>query len=103
MYIRRHQLGLPVGSYLGNGGQWADSARKLGYWVDGTARHPGDIIVFHPGLYQSSAVYGHVAIVEKINADGSITTSECGSRYNGKPFTRTFSKAQQAPFQFIHY
>lgn len=102
-YTRRHQLGLPVGSYLGNGGQWADSARKLGYWVDKTARHPGDIIVFHPGLYQSSAVYGHVAIVEKINADGSITTSECGSRYNGKPFTRTFSKAQQAPFQFIHY
>lgn len=103
VYIRRHQLGLPVGSYLGNGGQWADSARKLGYWVDKTARHPGDIIVFHPGLYQSSAVYGHVAIVEKINADGSITTSECGSRYNGKPFTRTFSKAQQQPFQFIHY
>ena len=103
VYIRRHQLGLPVGSYLGNGGQWADSAKKLGYWVDKTARHPGDIIVFAPGLYQSSKVYGHVAVVEKINADGSITTSECGSRYNGKPFTRTFTKAQQQPFQFIHY
>ena len=100
-YTRRHQLGLPVGSYLGNGGQWASSARALGYWVDNTPRHVGDIIVFRPGQEGSSAVYGHVAIVEAINPDGSITTSECGASYHGKTFSRTFTNVHD--FQYIHY
>ncbi|MBM6699796.1 CHAP domain-containing protein [Bifidobacterium pullorum subsp. saeculare] len=100
-YTRRHQLGLPVGSYLGNGGQWASSARALGYWVDNTPRHVGDIIVFQPGQEGSSAVYGHVAIVEAINPDGSITTSECGASYHGKTFSRTFTNVHD--FQYIHY
>ena len=33
VYVRRHQLGLPAGSHMGNGCQWADSARALGYWL----------------------------------------------------------------------
>lgn len=37
-YERRKQLGLPVGGRFGNGGQWADSARALGFWVDRTPR-----------------------------------------------------------------
>ena len=45
-YVRRHQLGLPAGSHFGNGCQWAASAKALGYWVDNTPRHVGDIIVF---------------------------------------------------------
>lgn len=102
-YTRRHQLGLPVGSHFGNGAQWADSARKLGYWVDSTPRHEGDIIVFQRGQYGSSTVYGHVGIVEHINADGSITTSECGAALNGHPVSRTFTAEQAGALQFIHY
>ncbi len=45
-YLRRHQLGLPVGSYFGNGQDWANSARVHGYWVDNTPRHKGDVMVF---------------------------------------------------------
>ena len=33
-YKRRHELNLPAGSHMGDGAMWADSARKLGYWVD---------------------------------------------------------------------
>ena len=102
-YTRRHQLGLPVGSHLGNGAQWADRARALGYWVDNTPRHEGDIIVFQRGQYGSSPVYGHVAIVEHINADGSIVTSECGASLAGRPVSRTFSRADAATLQYIHY
>lgn len=102
-YTRRHQLGLPVGSHFGNGAQWADSARRLGYWVDSTPRHEGDAIVFQRGQYGSSPVYGHVGIVEHINADGSIVTSECGAALNGRPVSRTFTAAQAATLQFIHY
>lgn len=40
-YVRRTQLGLPVGSHLGDGGMWADSAKALGYWVDDTPRTRG--------------------------------------------------------------
>ncbi|WP_427877365.1 CHAP domain-containing protein [Gardnerella sp. 2492-Sm] len=103
VYIRRHQLGLPVGSHFGNGGSWANSARQLGYWVDRTPRHVGDIMVFAPGQFGSDRTCGHVAVVEKINPDGSIETSECGAIFAGKPFSRTFSASQAASLQFIHY
>ena len=103
VYVRRHQLGLPVGSHFGNGGMWADSARGLGYWVDRTARHVGDIMVFLPGQAGSSSVYGHVAVVEKINPDGSVETSESGSSFNGGTFSRRFEANQLSSYQFIHY
>lgn len=103
VYLRRKQLGLPVGSYFGNGCQWADSARRLGYWVDNTPRHEGDIMVFAAGQADSDGYYGHVAVVEKINADGSITTSECGASFNGQPFSRTFGADEVGNFQYIHY
>lgn len=102
-YVRRQQLGLPVGSHMGDGAQWAASARKLGYWVDSTPRHVGDVIVFQRGQYGSSTVYGHVAIVEQINDDGSIATSECGAALQGKTVSRTFTADQAAQLQFIHY
>ncbi len=100
--MRRHQLGLPAGSHMGNGADWADTARRLGYWVDFTPR-VGDVICFARGQYGSDATYGHVGIVENVGADGSITTSECGSAYDGKPFSRTFTAEQASQLQFIHY
>lgn len=101
-YVRRHQLGLPAGSHMGNGADWADTARRLGYWVDSTPR-VGDVICFQRGQYGSDPFYGHVGIVESVASDGSITTSECGSAYNGKPFSRMFTAEQAAQLQFIHY
>lgn len=101
VYVRRHQLGLPAGSHMGNGCQWADSARALGYWVDNTPRHVGDVIVFAAGQEGSDPYYGHVAIVEKINDDGSIVTSECGSVMNGRTYSRTLTNVSD--FQYIHY
>ena len=100
-YLRRHQLGLPVGSYFGNGQDWANSARAHGYWVDNTPRHKGDVMVFRAGQEGASSVYGHVAIVESINADGTVTVSECGASLNGKPASRTLSNVND--FQYIHY
>lgn len=101
VYVRRHELGLPVGSYMGNGNMWANSARALGYWVDNTPRHVGDIMVFAAGQAGADSSYGHVAIVEKINPDGSIETSECGAVMNGATYSRTYTNVSD--FQFIHY
>lgn len=103
VYIRRHQLGLPVGSRMGDGAMWAYSASRLGYWVDNSARHKGDIMVFAPGQAGSNIVYGHVAIVEKINPDGSIETSECSAELNGRTISRKFAAKDLKNFKFIHY
>lgn len=103
VYLRRHQLGLPVGSHMGNGNQWGASARSLGYWVDNTVRHVGDILVFAAGQYGSDPLYGHVAVVEKINPDGSVITSETGAVMAGKTYSRTITAAQIKNLQVIHY
>ena len=100
-YVRRHQLGLPVGSHMGNAKDWSGSARSLGYWVDNTPRNVGDIVVFQAGQEGSDPTYGHVAIVEKINPDGSIVTSECGAIMNGKTYSRTLSNVHA--LNYIHY
>ena len=99
-YRRRHELGLPVGSHLGDGRQWAAAARALGYWVDRTPR-VGDVMVFQPGQEGASRSYGHVAVVERVNADGSVTTSECGASLGGVPMSRTIRDVDR--FEFIHY
>ena len=100
-YMRRQQLGLPVGSHFGNANMWASSARSLGYWVDNTPRHVGDIVVFASGQEGASSTYGHVAVVEKINEDGTITISECNVSGKSGTSTRTLSKVSR--FEYIHY
>ena len=99
-YVRRAQLGLPVGSHLGDGGMWADSAKALGYWVDDTPRQ-GDVIVFSPA--QVNNAWGHVAIVEKVNGDGSIEISEANVNGQVGPFRRTIEAKQTHAYQYIHY
>lgn len=99
-YTRRTQLGLPVGSRLGDGGMWADSAKALGYWVDDTPRQ-GDVIVFSPA--QVNNAWGHVAVVEKVNSDDSIEISEANVNGQVGPFRRTIEAKQTHAYQYIHY
>ncbi len=101
-YERRHQLGLPVGGHFGNGGQWADSARSLGYWVDNTPR-AGDIAVFSPGQMGVDAWYGHVAVVENVADNGGITISESNVDGQVGPFQRTISAEDAGKLQYVHY
>lgn len=102
-YERRHQLGLNTGSHFGNAQSWANSARSLGYWVDNTPRATGDAVVFAPGQANADGYYGHVAVVEKVNPDGSIEISESNAKGLGVISNRTFSAAEAAQFQYIHY
>ena len=101
-YERRTQLGLPVGSRLGNGADWAASARALGYWVDSTPRE-GDVAVFARGQAGSDPTYGHVAVVEHVNADGSVEISEANVNGRVGPFTRTLDASTAAALEYIHY
>ena len=57
--------------------------------------------MFAAGQEGSDSYYGHVAIVEKINDDGSIVTAESGASLNGGTYSRTLTNV--GDFQYIHY
>lgn len=78
-----------TGLHMGNGGDWAANARAYGYKVDNVAE-AGKAACFVPGITQNhpgdawqpfDAYAGHIAIVEKVNPDGSIIVSEFWGHY----------------------
>lgn len=73
VYNRRMQLGLPVGSNWGDARTWAIAASDSRA-VDGT---PSVGAVAQWNQYQGGSLWwGHVAVVEGVYPDGSITISE---------------------------
>lgn len=104
-YLRRSQLSLPVGSYMGNGAQWAATARGLGYYVNNTP-HVGAAMVFSQGQsvgghWTADWQYGHVAVVERVNSDGSVLISEGGTGFSTFPAWETIANAGN--YQYVHY
>ena len=98
-YVRRHQLGLPCGSYFGNAKEWVESAEERGYSISDSPQ-PGDIVVFQPGQEFADPNFGHVAIVESVLGD-SIIISECSAGGSlGQPTTRTLTDIHR--FTYIH-
>lgn len=67
--------------WLGNAYQWAYGAQVSGWVVSATPIVPS-IIVLQPGV-QGAGYYGHVAVVERINPDGSVYTSNYNWYANG--------------------
>ncbi|HHT7734586.1 TPA: phage tail tip lysozyme [Streptococcus suis] len=88
---RMNQLGLqlkgrdgskiPIISTMGNGMDWVATASRLG-GETGNIPRDGAIISFNLGDQ-----YGHVALVEKVYADGSFLISE--TNYNGSAYNPT--------------
>jgi surface antigen len=68
-YSRRRQLNLPVENNWGHARTWASRARAMGYAV-------GTTPAVHAIMHDTGGAFGHVAIVESINSDGTITISE---------------------------
>ena len=80
---------------MGNANSWATAAQAAGFTVNNTPEE---------GIMQSSeGAFGHVAFVESVNNDGSITVSEMN--YDGGPFaisTRTISASEASSYNYIH-
>jgi surface antigen len=94
-YERRLQLGRPVGSFWGNAATWSMYARAAGYLVNNTPAVGA--------VMQNGGGYGHVAIVESVGSDGSITISEMNYAGNFNRVTsRTVSAGTAAGFTYIH-
>ncbi len=75
---RRKDLPCFLGS-AGHAANWANSAGQCGFAVD-TRPAPGAIAVFPPGVQDADPVYGHVAVVERVYADGRYRVSEYNVR-----------------------
>ena len=71
--IRYHQLTGWWVPWSGNAAQWAAGAAASGWVVSSTPKVPS-IIVLQPGVEGAFSI-GHVAVVERINSDGSVYTS----------------------------
>ena len=96
-YERRAAMGMPVGSFWGNGGSWAYSASASGYRVDNVPSY-GAVLV-------ESGSPGHVAVVESVAADGTVVVSEMNnSAYGGFNIinNRTISAGQASLYRYIH-
>lgn len=94
---RWKSLGLEVYHHMGNGAQWAASARRLGY-PTGTTPRLGAIVSMQGGVLGASlGPYGHVAVVEQIDKDSSIWVSESGTILFGRyhaPILSKYTKSQ---------
>jgi flagellum-specific peptidoglycan hydrolase FlgJ len=80
VFNRVSQLGGRVDDYMGNGGDWGATGRRLGYKVSQTPA-AGSVISFAHGTAGSDPRYGHVAFVEAVGPNG-ILISE-GNVYGG--------------------
>lgn len=94
---RRIQIGRPVPNRMGNAVSWARGASAAGYAVDGNPR-TGDVI-WHKRALTSA---GHVAFVEGVNADGSLSVSDMNNPYWGRVTHRTVPVSDFGQYLFIH-
>lgn len=62
-----------VQGFLGNGGKWGEVGYIGENWERGDKPMLGSVVVF-----KQAGADGHVGIVEEINSDGTITTSNSG-------------------------
>ncbi len=95
-YNRRAQLGRPVGGMWGDASSWDYFAQQAGYVVDHTPE-VGAVMQTDVGRW------GHVAVVESIGTDGSVTVSEMnyGGMWNRMTY-RTLDPGQAAGYKYIH-
>ena len=100
-FEQRAALGKPVSNMWGDANNWAANASADGFTVSNSPS-VGAIAQSYAGSNGAGAS-GHVAIVESIHGDGSITVSEMG--WNGSVGTatyRTIPASQVSSHNFIH-
>ncbi|WP_256925905.1 NlpC/P60 family protein [Enterococcus faecium] len=105
-YNRMAQLGTPIEWFSGNGGNggsWGASARARGYTVVKGKPRVGWAASFYGGLAGSTPPYGHIAVCEYVNPDGSILVSETNvvNPGSGTRSWRVIDPATVAQVEFI--
>ena len=103
VFNRMAQVGTPIGhSMMGNANEWPSYARSYGYSVSRTPS-AGSAMVFQSGIGGSHPLYGHVAFVEAVNADGSVYISEMNFVGLNVISYRTISASVAAQCEYIRF
>jgi surface antigen len=84
--LRYHQLAGFWVPWGGNAWQWAAGARAYGWNVSSTPHIPS-IVVLQSGV-QGAGYYGHVAVAERMNSDGTVYTTSWNWYANGGGWAR---------------
>lgn len=102
-YNRARDFGIVYGETMGNGSDWKF---QPGYRVSSTpVLH--SVISFNPGQTLSNGqwyadpVYGHVAFVEAVYADGSLLISESGTNLEGEYQTQRVSAEEANTLSYV--
>lgn len=85
---------------LGNGGEWATAWRAKGWPADNTPE-VGAMAHFAPGAVGASQQYGHIAVVQAVNDDGTVTIEEYNGATPYKYSTRTVPAGQVTTYLHI--
>ncbi len=96
-FNRRAEMGRPIGSFWGDAVTWKSYAQAAGYPVN---RTPAPGAVLHDPY--SAPPFGHVAVVERVNEDGSIVVSEMNYAGWNVISSRTVSAGQAGSYNYIH-
>ncbi|HIW13429.1 MAG TPA: CHAP domain-containing protein, partial [Candidatus Salinicoccus stercoripullorum] len=101
VYERRQQMGKPVSNQWGNASNWASAAKSQGLNVSSS---PSVGAIVQSNAWTNGAWgSGHVAVVEKVNSDGSILVSEMNwSGGPGNKTMRTIGSYDVSSHNFIH-
>lgn len=93
-YYVYDKVGGSIGNTWGNANNWANAAAQSGYTVNNTPK-AGAV------MQTTQGGYGHVAYVENVNSDGSVTVSEMNYQGVGVVSTRTISASQASSYNYI--
>ncbi|ORX93713.1 hypothetical protein K493DRAFT_302515 [Basidiobolus meristosporus CBS 931.73] len=80
---RYYQLTCQQTTWMSDASSWTSNARSAGGWTVSSQPRVPSIIVIQPG-YQGCGATGHVGVVERINSDGSVYTSNWNFEFSGK-------------------
>ena len=80
---RYHQLTGYWVDWLGNADEWAAGAQAAGWIVSSKPNLKGPSIIVLQPYVQGASYFGHVAIVEKVNSNGSVYASNFNWYANG--------------------
>lgn len=97
---RMKQFGQYIHSNLGDAHHWNNRAAREGYQVSSTPKKH-TAVVFEAGQLGADTQYGHVAFVEKVNADGSIIISESNAKGLGVISYRTIDADDASQLDYI--
>lgn len=100
VYNRMAQFDISIPGDMGNAADWTYSALLKGFSVSSTPKQHS-AVVFNPNELGADRYYGHVAFVEKINADGSIVVSESNVKGLGVISFRTIDAKDAKQLDYI--